>query len=337
VPLAQQAKGYWETTIAFPRNSRLAFKLTRGSWETEEVFENGLERGNRYLTVKKHEIIDIRVANWRDVVFKSASGITGTINYHRDFKSKHLKHPRTLVVWLPPSYKKTTRKHYPVLYMHDGQNIFDPLTAFAGVEWQVDETADKLIRQKKIEEIIVVGIYNTPERLKEYSDTPKGQRYIKFLITEVKPFIDIAYRTKSDRENTAVMGSSMGGLISLYLVWKHSEIFSKAACLSSTFGWRNGEVLKMVAKTKHRPKNIRVYFDHGGTGGEISGLPYFRKLKNLLLKKGLKEGKDFVSFFDKEGDHSEAAWARRLWRPLIFIFGKTTTASTSESAVLRDR
>lgn len=334
MPFARRPKGYWEKTLEFPRNSRLSYKLTRGSWETEEVLENGIVRGNRYLTVKKHQIIDMKVANWRDMVSKPAAGITGTINYHRHFKSKHLKHPRTLVVWLPPSYNRTTRKRYPVLYMHDGQNIFDPATAFAGVEWQVDETADKLIRQRKIEEIIVIGIYNLPDRLKEYSDTTRGRKYMKFIISEVKPFIDIAYRTKSDRENTAVIGSSMGGLVSLYLVWKYPEIFSKAGCLSSTLGWRNGEVLKMVAKTTHLPKNIRIYFDHGGTGGEISGLPYFRKLKHLLLKNGMKEREDFVSFFDKEGDHSEAAWARRLWRPLTFMFGKTTTAGTSESAAL---
>ncbi|HEX9653300.1 MAG TPA: alpha/beta hydrolase-fold protein [bacterium] len=328
VELQRRAKGYWERTLEFPKNARLSYKITRGSWETEEVLENGIVRANRYLTVKKHQIVDIRVANWRDLVNRPASAITGTVKYHESFRSRYLTPRRTLVVWLPPSYNRTTRKRYPVLYMHDGQNIFDPATAFAGVEWQVDETADRLIRQKKIEEIIVVGIYNSPDRLKEYSDTPKGRRYMRFLITEVKPFIDITYRTKADRDDTAVMGSSMGGLISLYLLWKHPEVFSKAGCFSSTLGWRKGEVLRMISRTKHPPNDVRIYFDHGGTGGETSGLPYFRKFKKLLLQKGLKEGKDFVSFFDKEGDHSEAAWAKRLWRPLIFLFGLNNPPST---------
>lgn len=315
--MVRRPKGYWEKTLEFPKNSRLAYKVTRGSWNTEEVLEN-----DRQLVVKKHQIVDIKVANWRDQISKSRN-IIGEVNYHKNFKSNYL-HPRTLIVWLPPSYRKTTRKRYPVLYMHDGQNIIDPATSFAGVDWQVDETADQLIRQKKIEEIIVVGIYNSPDRLKEYADTPKGRRYMKFLIKEVKPFIDITYRTKPDRNHTAVMGSSMGGLISLYLILKHPEVFSKAGCLSSTLGWRKGEVLKMIGKTKKLPTGVRIYFDHGGAGGEISGLPDFRKLKKLLLKKGLRDGKDFVSFYDKQGDHSERAWAGRLWRPLTFLFGKTT-------------
>ncbi len=318
MPLVRRPKGYWEKTLEFPKNIRLSYKVTRGSWNTEEVLES-----NRQLVVKKHQIVDIKVADWRDQISKSGN-IIGEVNYHKDFKSNYLKHPRTLIVWLPPSYHKTTRKRYPVLYMHDGQNIIDPATSFAGVDWQVDETADQLIRQKKIEEIIVVGIYNSPDRLKEYSDTPKGRKYMKFLIKEVKPFIDITYRTQPDRSNTAVMGSSMGGLISLYLILKHPEVFSKAGCLSSTLGWRKGEILKLISKTKHLPKDIRIYFDHGGVGGETSGLPYFRKLRKLLLKKGMREGNDFLCFYDKQGDHSERAWAQRLWRPLTFLFGKTT-------------
>lgn len=320
MPLVRRPKGYWEKTLEFPKNCRLSFKVTRGSWDTEEVLGNGEAHGNRQLTVKKHQIVDIKVANWRDQIGKA---IAGQINYHKNFKSIYLKHPRTLIVWLPPSYRKTTRKRYPVLYMHDGQNIIEPATSFAGVAWQVDETADKLIRQKKIEDIIVVGIYNSPDRLKEYSDTPKGRKYMNFLIKEVKPFIDITYRTQPDRSNTAVMGSSMGGLISLYLILKHPEVFSKAGCLSSTLGWRKGEVLKVISKAKKLPKAIRIYFDHGGAGGEISGLPYFRKLRKLLIKKGMREGKDFLCFYDKQGDHSERAWAQRLWRPLTFLFGKT--------------
>lgn len=322
MPLVRRSAGLWELAIEFPKSSRLAFKITRGSWDTEEVFEHGVSLSNRALIVTEDQIINLKVANWRDTVSKPAGHITGSVNYHRNFRSRFLKYERTLVVWLPPSYNRTVRKRYPVLYMHDGQNILDPATAFAGVDWQVDETADALIRQKRIEEIIVVGVYNSPDRLKEYADTPKGRRYMKFLINEVKPFIDITYRTKPDRDNTAVMGSSMGGLISLYLIWKHSPIFSKAACLSSTFGWRKGEVLKMIHKTKHPPRNVRIYFDHGGTGGETSGLRYFRNLKKVFIKKRLKEGVDYVSFYDKPGDHSEQAWAKRLWRPLIFMFGK---------------
>lgn len=321
MPLEPRVNGYWERTFEFPRKTHLAYKITRGSWETEEVLADGTVLGDRNHTVKKHKIIDIKIDNWRDVVFKTEGGITGTIQYHHDFEGKHLRYKRTLAVWLPPSYETSKRRRYPVLYMHDGQNIFDPATAFNGIEWQMDETADRLIKEKKIEEFIVVGIYNTPDRLKEYADTPKGRRYMQFLVSEVKPFIDRTYRTRPAREHTAVMGSSMGGLISLYLLWRYPQIFSKAGCLSSTLSWRHGEVLKMI-KTDRRPlQRIRIYFDHGGIGERLV-LPYFRKLRKLLLKKGYRAGVDFECYFDKKGDHSERAWAKRIWRPLIFMFGK---------------
>ena len=320
MPLEKRKNGYWEKTLEFEKRTNLAYKITRGSWETEEALADGTVRGNRYHTVKKHHIIDIKIDNWRDVVFKAEGGITGNIRYHQDFEAKHLRYKRTLAVWLPPAYETFKRKRYPVLYMHDGQNIFDPVTAFGGVEWQMDETADQLIKERKIEEIIVVGIYNTPDRLKEYADTSKGRRYMQFLVNEVKPFIDKTYRTRPEREHTAVMGSSMGGLISLYLVWRYSIVFSKAGCLSSTLSWRHGEVLNMIKNEPEPSQPIYIYFDHGGVGEGLV-LPYFRKLRQLLLKSGYRDGADFECFFDKKGDHSERAWAKRIWRPLIFMFG----------------
>ncbi|MEO8399972.1 MAG: alpha/beta hydrolase-fold protein, partial [Ignavibacteriaceae bacterium] len=184
--------------------------------------------------------------------------IVGTVKYHKKFKSTFLQNERDIIVWLPPSYNTELEKKYPVLYMHDGQNIMDPKTSFAGVDWRADETATKLIKEHKLNEIIIVGIYNTPDRLEEYSDSKKGENYIKFLIEELKPFIDSNYRTKIDKENTAVMGSSMGGLISFLIVWKYPDVISKAASLSTSFYYDNEKAIEMV-KNENVQKNIKVY------------------------------------------------------------------------------
>ena len=121
--------------------------------------------------------------------------IIGKVEYHRKFYSKTLNNRRDIIVWLPPSYKKEKQRRYPVLYMHDGQNIMDPRTAYIGVDWQVDENISRLIKSGDLQEIIVVGIYNTPERLEEYSDSVKGKNYMKFMVEQLKPFIDKYYRT----------------------------------------------------------------------------------------------------------------------------------------------
>ena len=160
--------------------------------------------------------------------------IVGKVEYHRKFYSKSLNNRRDIIVWLPPSYKKEKQRRYPVLYIHDGQNIMDPKTAYIGVDWQVDETVTRLIKSGELQEIIIVGIYNTPERLEEYSDSPKGNNYMKFMVEQLKPFIDKYYRTMPSNEYTAVMGSSMGGLISFLLAWNYPECIWKS-CLYVQF------------------------------------------------------------------------------------------------------
>ena len=159
--------------------------------------------------------------------------IVGTARILTDFHSKLLDNYRNVIIWLPPGYNKlrNVQKKYPVLYMHDGQNLIDPKTSFAGKDWRVDETAVKLSKAKRMSEIIVVGIYNTSDRLAEYSDSEKGDRYLNFIIDELKPFIDNNYRTIPQREHTAIMGSSMGGLISFIAGWKYYDVFSMAGCM----------------------------------------------------------------------------------------------------------
>jgi predicted alpha/beta superfamily hydrolase len=243
--------------------------------------------------------------------------IIGNVSYHRQFYSTLLDNKRDIIVWLPPSYNLETERRYPVLYMHDGQNIMDPKTSFAGMDWRIDETLSKLIRLNKLREIIVVGIYNTPDRLEEYSDTEKGNYYIKFIIEELKPYIDKNYRTLKDNENTAVMGSSMGGLISFLIAWNHPDVFSKAACLSSSFYYNNDKAIEIVKKYNGPKKKIKFYIDHGE-----DGLVRGQKMFCALTSKGYIIGSDIDYFYAAGAEHNEKAWADRLERPLMFFFKK---------------
>jgi len=243
--------------------------------------------------------------------------IIGDVRYHRKIYFTHLDNKRDIIVWLPPSYKEDLKRSYPVLYMHDGQNIMDPKTSYAGMDWRVDEILTKLISHKKIQEIIVVGIYNTKERLGEYSDTEKGHRYVKFIVEELKPFIDSEYRTLTGRENTAVMGSSMGGLISFLMAWNHPEVFSKAGCMSSAFYYQDDKAIKMVKDYSGPKKNIKIYIDHGE-----DGRVYGQKMFCALNAQGYLIGNDIDYYYSPGAEHNEKAWADRLERPLLFFFKK---------------
>ncbi len=321
VKMERTGQNRYEITLMLPCSAAIEYKFTRGSWDNEEVLSDGTVPSNKALTVSPHLTVRHEIASWRDRRYRVVGGIVGTLHYHYQFHSPQLSHDRTIVVWLPPSYDSDPNKRYPVLYMHDGQNLFDPRTSFLGVDWQMDETADSLIRQGKMEEIIIVGLYNTADRLEEYADTKKGRAYMDFIVTTVKPFIDTNYRTLSDREHTAIMGSSMGGLISFYLVWRYPHIFSKAGCLSTSLMWKNGALLKEIENFTGQKPEIKIYLDSSGKGAEGRMRPEYLRLKDLLVSKGFVEGKDLIYYFDEQGDHSERSWSKRVWRPLIFLFG----------------
>ena len=242
--------------------------------------------------------------------------VVGRVEYLKNFYSKLLNNKRDIFILLPPGYKRNKNKRYPVLYMHDGQNLIDPRISFAGIGWRVDETVNMLIKKKKIKEIIVVGINNTPDRLKEYSDSPAGKNYMKFLIKELKPVIDHGFRTLKNRNDTAVMGSSMGGLISFLLAWNYPGVFSMAGCMSSSFFYKSGNVIKTVKNSLSPKKKIKIYIDSGEDGTLKT-----QKMFCALTSKGYKIGIDLDYFYDRGAEHNEAAWAERLERPLLFFFG----------------
>ncbi len=322
IRMKKESDTVWSFRGPFPKDFLLEFKITRGNWNTEAVYEAVSVPPNIILTVKNDTVVTLRPIGWKDSGFKIEGGITGIVRYHRGLRTNDLPNPRDVIILLPPSYEKEKTKHYPVLYMHDGQNIIDPTTSFGGFDWRIDEVVDSLLKKNRIEEIIVVGIYNSKDRELEYSDTKLGRAYVEFVIHTLKPLIDSTYRTKPQPEHTGVMGSSMGGLISFLFAWWHPEVFSKAGCLSSAFLVDSNKILKEVKMYSGSKMKVHIYLDNGSVGLEARLKPGYDEMITLLKEKGYTKGKDLEYFYDEGAEHNERAWARRVWRPLVFMFGK---------------
>ncbi|MBN2113655.1 MAG: alpha/beta hydrolase [Acidimicrobiia bacterium] len=224
--------------------------------------------------------------------------------------------PRRAFVWKPPRYDP--RRPHPVLYMHDGLNLVSPETASYGADWQVDEVAAGLIAAGRMEPILIVGAECTPGRMDEYGDTEAGRAYLRFLVEDLKPLVDRRYRTRPGRESTAVMGSSMGGLISLLAVFLHGGVFGGAGCLSPAFP---DTLCEQVAASAWPDCPRRLYLDNGGVGLDAELQPGLDRMLAILEAKGFRRGEDLDVVIDPRAEHHEEAWAARVWRPLEFLFG----------------
>jgi len=274
-------------------------------------------------------------------VLVKQTGITGDIFRYIDFPSK-ITDARNVDVWLPPNYTGDNGEKYPVIYMHDGQNLFDPKASFSKVDWGIDETMTRLIKENKINAAIIVGIWNMPRRTIEFmpqrafdvrdktkrksknidKKSAESDKYLKFLVSELKPFIDKTYRTKSDRKNTFVMGSSMGALMSLYAVGEYPDIFGGAGCLSTHYPLGEGVILNYLEKYPPSPKKHKIYFDYGTKGLDANYEPYQRKADALMRKKRYKRGKNWITRKFVGDDHSEKSWRGRVAIPLTFFLAK---------------
>lgn len=247
-----------------------------------------------------------------------------------------LKNDRDVIVFLPPDYEKQKRQRYPVFYMHDGQNLFDGATSFIpGQEWRVDETAAQLINSRKIEPLIIVGIYNTgKDRINEYTPVEdpkykmggKANLYGEFLIDELKPFIDRTYRTKAAAQYTGLGGSSLGGLVSLYLGLEHPQVFGRLAVVSPSVWFADKQILKFVDSLQRKP-NLRIWLDmgtkEGGSADEAQrAVADALLLRDALVRKGWKVDRDLKYFEAAGAEHNEKAWAARVELILTFLFPK---------------
>ncbi|MCA9794119.1 MAG: alpha/beta hydrolase, partial [Candidatus Eremiobacteraeota bacterium] len=198
--------------------------------------------------------------------------LTGEFRVHT-VSSDVLGNTRDFYVYLPPGYGEDPNRRYPVLYLQDGQNVFDRRTAFMGREWGVDEVADELIRKGEIEDLIIVGVSNTPARMDEYSQVKDpdyggghADDYGHFLVDEVKPFIDANYLTDTRPASTTVAGSSMGGLVSLFLAFQYPHVFGMAGALSPSLWWASGDLAARIAADR-RPGPTKIWLDMGTAEG----------------------------------------------------------------------
>ena len=323
VKMDAQGNHTWTKEISINSPLSIEYKYTLGTWEREGATANGSPLSNFAVNASQDKTVRDTVLFWSKGPRQRINHgqITGTVRYHRGLKGEGLQ-DRDVIVWLPPGYEADKTRRYPVLYMHDGQNIFDPVTSAFGVDWSIDETADELIKKKSIEPLIVVGIYNTSDRMKEYTPGDKGTSYMNFVVGVVKPLIDATYRTKPDRKNTIAGGSSAGGIISFMLVWEHSDIFSKAICMSPAFkslspdGW---DYTQTVRSSKGPPKPIFLYIDNGGIGLDSQLQPGIDDMLAALKSKGYRDGKDFIFIKDLTAKHSESDWAKRFPNALISV------------------
>jgi predicted alpha/beta superfamily hydrolase len=257
---------------------------------------------------------------------------------HALFHSAFLPDDRDILVWTPPGYQESAATRYPALYMHDGQNLFDPDTAFhKGQHWRVGETATELVEAGRIEPLIIVGIANAGEkRIEEYTPTEEARlggglarEYGRMLIEEVKPFVDRTYRTLPDAQHTGIGGSSLGGLVTLHLGFTHPSVFSRLAVLSPSVWWGRRAILRTIRSTRPKPR-LKLWVDIGRNEGRRS-LDDARLLKAALVGAGWVVGEDLRYAEFEDGDHSERAWAERVGPMLEFLF----PALASDPAALR--
>jgi predicted alpha/beta superfamily hydrolase len=333
--LQPQGGNVYGGELDFVRGAQVQFKATLGSWQTVEKNEFGEEIENRWVIADKDKDVSVVIAGWANGQANQIEPtLTGDIRRHEHFHSMILNNDRTLLVYLPPGYEDNAERHYPVLYMHDGQNLFDASTSFAGVEWGVDEAAQRLIEAGTIEPIIIVGIYNNADRMREYSPGPADQRgtaYTRFVVEEVIPYIGRTYRVDPGRDKTGTAGSSLGGLISLYLAHEYPGVFGRCGVVSPALGWQDRAFLTRIEQgDKAWLRDLRIWVDmgtaEGGTappGRETTlAVAHARDLAELLSRSGLSLGEGYEYLEIEGGRHNEAAWAGRIDRILTYLYGR---------------
>ncbi|MCU0718213.1 MAG: alpha/beta hydrolase-fold protein [Pirellula sp.] len=314
--------------FSIPAASRVQYKVTRGTWATVEKDAAGKDIANRQFVAAATEDegpqkISIVVQKWGTPT-SAKSTITGTLKRHEQISSQFLTRSRNINVWLPPDYEECD-KRYPVLYLQDGKNLFDESTAAFGVEWRADESAMELITKQEIPSLIIVGIWNTADRMEEYTLTKderlnlggRGLDYIRFVVEELKPLIDRTYRTRIDRESTSIGGSSLGGLIAMHACLEQPDVFGHCLAFSPSLGWDQECLLKSLQNEKKWPANIRLWLSMGTREGRDSesqkqNLARAQRLHHLLSPDvtTIKTSVQFHEFAD--ASHDEKSWSTQL-------------------------
>jgi len=321
------------TCLEFATGTNLEFKSTRGSWESVEKDAQGGEINNRTHRVTAPAKVEFQVGNWRDLVPEPPrpDTVTGNVKYHDVSGSAQGLKNRQLIVWLPPGYDTETTRSYPVLYMHDGQNLMNVKTSAFGAEWGVDETAQRLIEGGQMEPIIIVGVYNTEDRIPEYTQVAsapygggKADDYGLLLVNVVKKLIDDTYRTKPEAQYTGVAGSSLGGLVSMYFGITHSATFTRVGVISPSVWWANRDIVTRVNNLSAKPP-LRIWVDIGteedGSDAENQEtVADTRLLRDALISEGWSLDADLKYLEVPGGRHDENAWKARMDQILMYLY-----------------
>lgn len=265
----------------------------------------------------------------------------GTLIRHADIVSRHAA-PRLVDVWLPPSLATGTR--LPVIYMHDGQNLFDPAISFASEDWGIPAAMAQVMAETGLLGAIVVGIWNTPTRRRDYAPekpfaairdtqeydafidraegTPQSDGYLRFVVEELKPLIDATYPTLPERQHTSTMGSSMGGLISLYALEQYPAVFGAAGCVSTHWIAGGNPLVDVMGAALPPAGGHKLYFDFGTEGLDEHYEPLQRRMDGYLAAAGYTEGADWLTLKFPGADHSERSWRERVHLPLRFLLDR---------------
>lgn len=326
--LKRQADGTYHGTFEVLPQTAVQFKVTRGLWQNVERDANGRDIANRQFVAKPQpdgqtQRIEIQVSAWASESTNVESTVVGNLIRH-EFRSEKLGNSRSIAVWLPPDYDKSDGR-YPVLYLQDGQNVFDRATAAFGNEWQVDETATELIEKGEIRPLIVVAVGNTSDRIDEYTMTVDarmnagggGRLYVSFLTDELKPWIDKTYRTEVGREATWIGGSSLGGLISLHACLERPDVFSGCLAFSPSLAWDREQILLAISETNPWPANTKIWLSMGTLEGgsaesQAANTRRTSRLAELLETNGLQPEVNLWYRSIENARHDEPAWSKQF-------------------------
>ncbi len=331
VPLQRAADGkHWRGFVPAKDGSTVEWKLTRGGWDTVEKAEDGGEVKNRSTKVSGVTKVSVKVAHWADegAAAEGAAQVSSSVVSLGFTK-------RPVFVWLPPGYEKDASRRYPVIYVLDGQNQFDPKRSFQGVTWGLDTAGEAHVAAGR-EAFIAVAIDNAregradeylPSRVKGKNGEAGGklEEFVTFLLEEIKPLVDQKFRTKPGADDTGIMGSSFGGMAAFHIGWKHPDHFRRVAAVSASFWWNKKETKALIEATKEKPP-IKLWVDMGtreepkdaaASEAHIAG---GREIRDACLKLGFVEGKDFHYTEDEGAIHHESAWRKRVPVILAFLF-----------------
>ena len=319
--LLQNKKSY---AITLPEQTgEINFKFTQGSWNTVETDITGNNIDNRtYSFSNKKDTVKITVANWTDNRPKISTASVNVSILSEHFEMPQLNRTRRIWIYLPPDYDSSKRS-YPVIYMHDAQNLFDEATSYAE-EWQVDETLNKLYKGKNFG-LIVVGIDNggskrmdeySPWKNDKYNGGGEGDAYMDFIVKTLKPFVDKNYKTLIDKQNTAIMGSSLGGLISHYGALNYPETFGLIGMFSPAFGF--SEMSYDFASKHSDIQDLRMYF-MAGDNESPTMVTNMENMITLMSSKGFTK-KNILSKVVLGGEHNEKLWRENFEEAILWLF-----------------